>query len=137
MTTSPEAPAEMELSANDSLWLNMDTPENLMVIESVMWFHHRLDPDAVIRALEERMIARYPVFRWRPRLSESIGGRDEWVDDEDFDIHRHVTVHELGGAGGRAELQAFLEAALQRTDRPGAPAVARRTSWRATTSGRS
>jgi len=109
MTTSPEAPAEMELSPNDSLWLNMDTPENLMVIESVMWFHHRLDPDAVIRAMQERMIARYPVFRWRPRLSQGIGGRDEWVDDEDFDIHRHVSVHELGGAGGRAELQAFLE----------------------------
>jgi hypothetical protein len=82
MTTSPDAPAEMELSANDSLWLNMDTPENLMVIESVMWFHHRLDPGAVIRALEERMIARYPVFRWRPRLSQSVGGRDEWVDDK-------------------------------------------------------
>ena len=26
------------LSANDSMWLNMDTPENLMIIESVMWF---------------------------------------------------------------------------------------------------
>ena len=75
-----------------------------------MWFHHRLDPDAVIRALQERLVARYPVFRWRPRLSECIGGRDEWVEDEDFDIHRHVTVHELGGAGGRAELQEFLEA---------------------------
>ena len=100
----------MQLSANDSLWLNMDTPENLMVIESVMWFHHRLDPDAVIHALEDRLVGRYPVFGWRPRLSESIGGRDEWVEDEDFDIHRHVTVHELGGDGGRAELQAFLEA---------------------------
>ncbi len=110
MTSTPEAPAEMQLSANDSLWLNMDTPENLMVIESVMWFHHRLDPDAVIHALEERLVGRYPVFGWRPRLSESIGGRDEWVEDEDFDIHRHVTVHELGGDGGRAELQAFLEA---------------------------
>ncbi len=110
MTTTPDPPAEMELSANDSLWLNMDSPENLMVIETVMWFHHRLDPDAVVRALEERLVTRYPVFRWRPRLSAAVGGRDEWVADEDFDIHRHVTVHELGGAGGRAELQAFLEA---------------------------
>ena len=110
MTTSPESPAEMELSPNDSLWLNMDSPENLMVIESIMWFHHRLDPDAVIHTLQERMLDRYPVFHWKPRFSDAIGGSDEWVDDPDFDIHRHVTVHELGGEGGRVELQQFLEA---------------------------
>ena len=55
-------PAEMDLSANDSLWLNMDSPENLMVIETVMWFHHRLDPDAVIRQVQERVVDRYPIF---------------------------------------------------------------------------
>ncbi len=43
-------------------------------------------------------------------MSSAPGARDVWVDDPDFDIHRHVTVHELGGEGGRAELQAFLEA---------------------------
>ena len=105
-------PAEMDLSANDSLWLNMDSPENLMVIETVMWFHHRLDPDAVIRQVQERVVDRYPIFHWKPRFSSSPGARDEWVDDPDFDIRNHVTVHELGGAGGRAELQAFLEARM-------------------------
>ncbi len=62
MTTTPEAPAEIQLSPNDSLWLSMDSPENLMVIETVMWFHHRLDPEAVIAVLQERMVDRYPVF---------------------------------------------------------------------------
>ena len=104
-----QQPAEMELSGNDSLWLNMDTPENLMVIESVLWFHHRLDPDLVKRDLMERMVERYPVFHWKPRFSGTPGAKDEWIDDPDFDIDRHVTVHELGGAGGRAELQEFLE----------------------------
>ena len=56
------------------------------------------------------MLDKYPVFHWKPRFSESVGGRDEWVEDPDFDIHRHVSVHELGGEGGRAELQEFLEA---------------------------
>ena len=125
MTTASDTASVNELSVNDSLWLNMDTAENLMVIETVMWFHHRLYPDAVIRAVQERVVDRYPVFRWRAQLSEAVGGRDEWVEDEDFDIHRHVTVHELGGAGGRAELQQFLEA---RFSEPFDPAHA---LWRA------
>jgi WS/DGAT/MGAT family acyltransferase len=106
---APPQPAVMGLSPNDTLWLNMDTPENLMVIESVMWFHHRLDPERVRAAVQERMLDRYPVFRWKPRFSEAVGGRDEWVEDLDFDLDRHITVEELGGAGGRVELQEFLE----------------------------
>jgi diacylglycerol O-acyltransferase len=103
------APAVMQLSSSDSLWLNMDSPENLMVIETVMWFHHRLDPDAVVRAIQERVVDRYPVFHWRPRSNEAVGGKDEWIDDTQFDIHRHVTEHELGGEGGRVALQQFIE----------------------------
>ena len=102
-------PAVIQLSSSDSLWLNMDSPENLMVIETVMWFHHRLDYDAVVAAVQERVVDRYPVFHWRPRINDAVGGRDEWVDDTDFDIHRHVIEHELGGEGGRVELQRFIE----------------------------
>ena len=57
MTDATLQPAEMELSPNDTLWLNMDTPENLMVIESVMWFHHRLDPERVL-AIVRHALAR-------------------------------------------------------------------------------
>ena len=103
-------PAVLELSPNDTLWLNMDSPENLMVIETVMWFHHRLDPERVIAAIQDRMVERYPVFHWKPRFSGQVGARDEWIDDLEFDIHDHVTVHELGGDGDRSALQAFLEA---------------------------
>lgn len=106
--TDPE-PAVLQLSSSDSLWLNMDSPENLMVIESIMWFHHRLNLDAVVRAVQTRVLDPYPVFRWRPRFNDSVGGKDEWVEDPDFDIRRHVTEEELGGDGGRAALQAFLE----------------------------
>jgi WS/DGAT/MGAT family acyltransferase len=111
----------MELSANDSLWLNMDSPENLMVIETVLWFHHRLDPDAVIRQVQKRVVDRYPVFRCRPEFSDSPGSRDQWVEVPDFDITQHITVHELGGEGGRAELQAFLEARMSEPIDHGAP----------------
>lgn len=97
------------LSPNDALWLNMDTPENLMVIESVLWFDHPLDPDAVVRVLGERLVDRYPIFTWRPESSDTMLGLDHWVDDELFAMARHVHVHDLGGAGGRVELQEFLE----------------------------
>ena len=66
----------MELSANDSLWLNMDSPENLMVIESVMWFHHRLDPDAVIqcpRGAHDRALPRVPLASRGSRRASGAG----------------------------------------------------------------
>ena len=121
MTDTAAQTAEMELSPNDTLWLNMDSPENLMVIETVQWFDHRLDYDRVVAVYDQRMVGRYPVFHWKPRTSDAVGARDEWVEDLDFDIRRHVTEHELEGAGGRAELQAFLEARLSEPiphDRP-------------------
>ncbi len=121
MTEPSRQAAEMDLSPNDTLWLNMDTPENLMVIESVMWFHHRLDPERVLATIQDRMLDRYPVFRWRPRFSDSVGAKDEWIEDLDFDLSRHVTVHELGGDGDRAALQEFLEQRFTEpipTDRP-------------------
>ena len=110
-----------ELSANDSLWLTLDTPENLMIIDTVLWFHHRLDPEAVIRQVQERVVDRYPVFHWKPRFSDSPGARHAWLEDPDFDIHRHITVHELGGAGGRAEMQSFLEARMSEPLDPARP----------------
>jgi hypothetical protein len=85
--------ARVALSPNDSLWLNMDSPENLMVIEGVMWFDEPLDAEAVTRALQERMVDRYPVFTWRPE--HATVGLDHWVEDPDFDIQRHITHHRL------------------------------------------
>jgi diacylglycerol O-acyltransferase / wax synthase len=121
MVESGGAEAVMELSGNDSLWLNMDTPENLMVIEGVMWFNERLDPDQVIATLTERLVGRYPIFSWTPRFSDALGAKDEWVAHPDFAIADHVWVHELEGAGGRAEMAAFLEGRFSDpipTDRP-------------------
>ncbi|MGB8022454.1 MAG: wax ester/triacylglycerol synthase domain-containing protein [Candidatus Nanopelagicales bacterium] len=100
------------LSPNDALWLNMDSPENLMVIETVMWVDQRLDADEVIRTLRRRMVDRYPVFTWRPEPHESLVSFDHWIEDPTFDIDNHISVHELPGAGGREEMQAFLESRM-------------------------
>jgi WS/DGAT/MGAT family acyltransferase len=101
--------ARVALSPNDSLWLNMDTPENLMIIESVMWFEEPLDPEAVLETLRTRLLAPYPVFTWRAERAEGLVGVDHWVSDPQFDLHRHVTVHELGATEGHEAIQRFLE----------------------------
>lgn len=96
------------MSPNDELWLTLDTPENRMVIESVLWFARPLDPAAVRRALEERLVGRYPVMAWRPEEAPGGLGLHHWVQDDRFDIDRHVIVHRTD-ADGRAHLRELLE----------------------------
>ena len=96
------------LSPNDSLWLNMDTAENLMIIESVMWFDEPLDRDAVLRTLQERLLGRYPVFGWRPERPESGIGLDHWVEDPGFRLEDHVTLHDVGATAGHHAIEDFL-----------------------------
>ena len=54
------------VSAVDSLWLHMDTPENLMVIEGIMTFSEPLDFDRAVQVIKHRIPDRYPVFRQMP-----------------------------------------------------------------------
>ena len=46
----------------DDLWLRMDTPTNLMVIESMIWLSGALDEDRAYEVLNRRLVQRYPVF---------------------------------------------------------------------------
>ena len=100
--------ARVTLSPNDSLWLNMDSPENLMVIEGVMWFDEPLEPEAVTRALRERMVEPYPVFTWRPQRSSV--GLDHWVDAVGADGRQ--TIHILVGAESSQKTLDRLQAVL-------------------------
>ncbi len=104
-------PARVTLSPNDSLWLNMDTPENLMIIEGIMWFDEPLAVPAVIETLRSRLVGRYPVFGWRPEPSDSVVGVDHWVEDADFALINHVSLHELAGDAHDA-VQRYLEALM-------------------------
>lgn len=107
------------LSPNDSLWLNMDTPQNLMIIESIMWFAEPLDLDAVKATLRERLLERYPVFTWRAERSDL--GADHWVPDEQFDLDRHVIAHEVGDLDGHDAVQDYVAGLMSKPlpmDRP-------------------
>jgi hypothetical protein len=75
------------MSAQDALWLTMDRPNNLMVIDGVMLFDAEPDWEALIEATTMRVLDRFPVFRCRAMLGE---GGWVWQPDPHFHIDRHL-----------------------------------------------
>lgn len=78
---------EMPISVQDALWLNMDRPNNLMIIDSLMWLKGQPDWEAVRQIIAERMVENFPVF------SSVAQRRDDgyaWVPDPDFDLDNHL-----------------------------------------------
>jgi len=93
----------------DTIWLNMDRPDNLMVIDAVMWFDEPVDWERLEQVLLARLVARYPVFSQRP-----VGGlppltSPHWEDDEDFSLSHHLRRVTLPDPGDEAGLQAYVE----------------------------
>lgn len=78
---------EMPISVQDALWLNMDRPNNLMIIDSIMWLKGQPDWDAVKQIVAERMVESFPVFS---AVAERRDDGYVWVPDPDFDIDNHV-----------------------------------------------
>ncbi len=54
------------VGAVDTIWLNMDRPNNLMVVESLLWFDEPVDWQRLTAVIRRRLVERYPVFRQRP-----------------------------------------------------------------------
>ncbi len=71
----------------DAAWLRMDTPTNLMQITSLLVFDEPLEPAALEKLVEERLL---PHERFRQRIVEHRLGVPEWEIDPHFDLHRHL-----------------------------------------------
>jgi WS/DGAT/MGAT family acyltransferase len=97
-----------QVDAVDTIWLNMDRANNLMVIESVMTLEGAVDWDRFRDVLERRVAGRYPVFRQKPVASRLPFGMPHWEDDADFDISRHLHRVVLDPPGGDEALQAYV-----------------------------
>ena len=93
----------------DSIWLSMDRPNNLMVVDSVMFLGATPDWDEVVRLFEAHVVGRFPVFRQHPEQASLLGSRPHWVDDEDFDLARHFRRATLPSPGDDAALQRYME----------------------------
>jgi hypothetical protein len=102
------------MSKVDTAWLRMDTPENLMMIVGI-W---TLKPRITVAALRQRCIERLlPYRRFRQRVEEDVMGA-QWVEDEDFDIERHVEPAELQRRRGQSRADALREHVAALTSEP-------------------
>jgi diacylglycerol O-acyltransferase len=93
------------MSTQDALWLTMDRPNNLMVIDGVMLLAENPGLDAVRELIEERIRGRFPVFSRRPVRA---GTGWAWVEDPDFDLDRHIKTVRLPGKADIPALQRFM-----------------------------
>ncbi len=89
------------MSSVDTAWLRMDSERNLMMIVGVWVFAQPLSREDLARLVEERLLA---YRRFRQRVEEDATGH-WWVDDERFDLARHVRRARLPRGGGDAALQ--------------------------------
>ena len=96
--------ATASMSVQDALWLTMDRPNNLRVVDGAMVL--RGIPDvADVREIYARAVARFPVLG-RRAVKSGLGWA--WQDDPEFDLDRHINLVELDAGTGIAELQRFM-----------------------------
>ena len=94
------------LGGQDALWLEMDKPGNLMVVDSLFWTAGPIDWDAYRKVTRERLWDRYPVFRSVVVRGEDGGWWWEEKPGADFEgRHEHVRLAAPGagvtvGGGG-------------------------------------
>jgi diacylglycerol O-acyltransferase len=102
------------MGAVDAVWLTMDRPDNLMVIDSLMWFDTPVDWDRFTAMITHRLVNRYPVFRQFAVPSERPFAPPRWCDDPDFSLDRHLFKTVLRKPGGDAQLERYVEAQMHR-----------------------
>ncbi len=101
------------VGAVDNIWLRMDRPANLMVIDSVMWLDEPLDLERFRAVVQSRIVDRYPVFHQRIAPDSWPLLAPQWEDDPEFDLDDHLSVAVLPEPGGEAELKLFVEGLMQ------------------------
>jgi WS/DGAT/MGAT family acyltransferase len=107
-------PVRRRIGPVDTIWLNMDRPNNLMIIESLMFLEGVPDWDEVTELIRSRVVEPFPVFHQRPDASGVAGvfGQPWWVDDEDFSLDRHLRRFTLASPGDDRALQHHIEGYL-------------------------
>lgn len=98
----------------DTIWLNMDRPNNLMVIDGVVLFDEPVDWDRLLAVVRERLISRFPVFGQRQVVPRTPFGLPHWEDDPEFAIEWHIRRATLPAPGGEPELQHYIERQVSR-----------------------
>lgn len=114
MTTFP-------MTVQDALWLTMDRPNNLMVVDGAMVLAGQPTLQQV-RGVYAAALERFPVFG---RKAVRHGHGWAWQDDEHFNLPDHITEVSLGESAEMRSLQNYM--AEQRS----VPLAMDRPRWRA------
>lgn len=105
--------ARERMSSVDTAWLRMDAPSNLMMIVGIQVFESPVGLEPLRALLRERLLVHR---RFVQRVERDAGGAS-WVDDDAFDLDRHLVEHRLPKPGGDVELQRYVaELAAQPLD---------------------
>jgi diacylglycerol O-acyltransferase len=91
------------MSRVDTAWLRMDNDVNLMMIVGIWLLQPKVAYATLCRRVEDKLL-KYE--RFRQRVVREAGGAS-WVDDDAFDIHRHVVRAKLVRAKGQSEREAL------------------------------
>jgi len=97
--------ASERMSRVDTAWLRMDNDVNLMVIVGVWMLESKVALADVRRRFVDKLL-KYPRFRQKVVL-DALGA--SWVDDDDFDIARHVGTVKLERRRGQSERAALQD----------------------------
>jgi diacylglycerol O-acyltransferase / wax synthase len=95
------------MSRVDTAWLRMDNDVNLMMIVGVWLLQPGITHDALCRRIEDKLL-KYDRFRQKV-VQDAIGAN--WVEDEAFDVRRHVVREALDPRPGQSARDALQERA--------------------------
>ncbi len=108
-TRTPREPEPM--SSIDRAWLEMDTPENPMVVTSILEFDKVADAGALGRVLVKKTLRER---RFRQRVAVNDDGTCCWVEDDDPHLGYHVQTRRLDGAAQERRLRIAIAAECAR-----------------------
>ncbi len=92
------------MTVQDELWLTMDRPNNLMVVDGVMILRGTPDPENLMDSYR-RLVERFPVFA---RKAIRRGRGWAWQDDPDFNLAQHVQAVDLPAPVTMQAVQRFM-----------------------------
>ena len=100
----PETAPMSRMTWRDFAWYRMDFEKNLMVINSILLFEGPVDMNRLISTVEHRL----PNY---PRFTQKVGtrfGLPYWVEDQQFDIRKHIELESFDHEVTRDELQSYM-----------------------------
>jgi WS/DGAT/MGAT family acyltransferase len=101
------------MGAVDAIWLSMDSPDNLMVIDGIISLEGPVDWERLKAVVQRQLVDRYPVFSQLVVEPFTPFGMPHWEDDEGFSIEHHLHHVQLTEPADEATLQAFVEGRMQ------------------------